>query len=66
MQGGNFQGCIQSLGAVSQQSNFAGQSNSNHLAHIQRPPPQQSLVQMASASQLSTYQAQVNISSMFC
>lgn len=64
MQGGNFQGGGQSLVAVPQQSNFAGPSNLNHLAHIQRPPLQQSLAQMASANQLSTYQAQVDISSI--
>lgn len=61
MQGGNFQGGPQSLGGVSQQPNFAGQSNANHLAHFQRSPAtsQQSLLQMASANQLSPYQAQV-------
>jgi hypothetical protein len=63
MQGGNFQGDIQPLDGVSQQSNFAGQSNANHLAHFQRSPSQQSLLQMANVKQLSTYQAQVNISS---
>jgi hypothetical protein len=64
MQGGNFQGGPQSLGGVSQQSNFAGQSNANHLAHFQRSPSQQSMMQMASANQLSPYQAQVYIRSL--
>lgn len=64
MQGGNFQGGPQSMSAVSQQSNFAGQSNANHLAHFQRSPSQQSPLQMASGNQLSLYQAQVCITWM--
>lgn len=58
MQGGNFQGGPQSLNGVSQQSNFAGQGNANHLAHFQRSNSQQ----MASGNQISLYQAQVRIS----
>uniref|UniRef100_A0A7I4FR68 Uncharacterized protein n=1 Tax=Physcomitrium patens TaxID=3218 RepID=A0A7I4FR68_PHYPA len=58
IQGGNFQGSLQSLGGVPQQSSFAGQSNANHLAHFQRSPSQQSLLQITSSNPLSPYQAQ--------
>ncbi|XP_024375456.1 uncharacterized protein [Physcomitrium patens] len=60
IQGGNFQGSLQSLGGVPQQSSFAGQSNANHLAHFQRSPSQQSLLQITSSNPLSPYQAQKN------
>lgn len=65
MQGGNFQGNLQSLGGVPQQTNFAGQSHANHLAHFQVSPSQQSLMHMASSNQLSSYQAQVCILPMY-
>ena len=61
IQGGSFQGDIQPLDGVSQQSNIADHSNANHLAHFQHSASQQSLLQLANANQLSTYQAQVSI-----
>ena len=72
-QQGNFQGpqtlqSLRNLGVMQggnpleggpQQAGFTGQATASQLAQFQRSSSQQSLLQMASANQLSSYQAQV-------
>lgn len=66
-QQGNFQS-LRNLGVIQggnpleggpQQAGFTGQATASQLAQFQRSSSQQSLLQMASANQLSAYQAQV-------
>lgn len=72
-QQGNFQGpqslqSLRNLGVMQggnpleggpQQAGFTGQATASQLAQFQRSSSQQSMLQMASANQLSSYQAQV-------